>query len=210
MQWYKSCDPFPRLNPHTVNFFCSERQHTKRKKKKGRAGTTWKCVVDTGLLLWARRPLMRGKNAQQEAALTRTMPVILSNMNHLPSNTNKYCSNTSGSLRFKADSGLGKLWGIRAPHTSLHNSHPASHSLLNPTPDLSAWHTVCQCYGLCEAVNTGLVTAYLLNNNRSRNEAQGISEFISALCSCVSCSHESRQGTRDQYSHLSCRGMKGW
>lgn len=38
------------------------------------------------------------KNAQQEAALARTMPVILSNMNHLPSNTNKYCSNTSGSL----------------------------------------------------------------------------------------------------------------
>lgn len=91
----KSCDPFPRLNPHTVNFFCSERQHTKRRK--GRAGTTWKCVVGFGLLLWARTPLMRGKNAQQEADLTRTMPVILSNMNHRPSNTNKYCSNTSGS-----------------------------------------------------------------------------------------------------------------
>lgn len=41
---------------------------------------------------------MRGKNAQQKADLSRTMPVILSNMNYLPSNTNKYCSNTSGSV----------------------------------------------------------------------------------------------------------------
>lgn len=95
MQRNKSCDPFPCLNPHTVNFFCSERQRTNRRK--GRAGTTWMCVVRNGLLLWARTPLMRGKNVQQEADLTSTMPVILSNMNRLPCNTNKYCSNTSGS-----------------------------------------------------------------------------------------------------------------
>lgn len=69
---------------------------------------------------------MRGKNAQREADLTRTMPVILSNMNHLSSNTNKYCSNASGSL--KASPGLGKLSGIQSfcipqPPKTLHRAH---------------------------------------------------------------------------------------
>lgn len=98
-----------------------------QREEKAELALTWKCVVGIGFFLWARTPLMRGKNVQKKADLTHTMPVILSNMNQLPSNTNKYCSNTSGSLRLalgeESDGG-----------SELHTSHPASHYLLNPTP----------------------------------------------------------------------------
>lgn len=132
---------------HTWWISSAEKDRTQREEK-GRAGTVWKCVVGIGLLLWARTPLMRWKKAQQEAALNRTMPVILSYMNHLPSNTNKYCSNTSGSLRLTL--GWENYGGSR-----LHTPASTIVILLPPKPytwpfslahSLSVWWIMWSCW----------------------------------------------------------------